>query len=223
LPRELELTDRGVIRLRLKLSADADGRCAVEQLGDSPWSGVKLRPRALVTTMYCRLVLADLFLHGIGGAKYDQLTDLLIRRFFRREPPAFLTLTATVLLPLELEPVDEADLRRVDRLLRELRFQPERHAPPSEAASRLAAAKQRWIETAPPRDQRRQRHRQIELVNQALQPLVAQRREQLLAERRLLASALRKKSVFASREYSFCLFPQETLQPLLLELLAEEP
>ena len=49
--------------------------------------GLRLRPRALVTTMYARLMLADLFLHGIGGAKYDQLTDLIIRQFFDVQPP----------------------------------------------------------------------------------------------------------------------------------------
>ena len=48
--------------------------------------------------MYARLVLSDLFLHGIGGAKYDQLTDLIIARFFGLQPPGFVTLSATVLL-----------------------------------------------------------------------------------------------------------------------------
>ena len=49
--------------------------------------------------MYARLFLADLFIHGIGGAKYDELTDELMRRFFKIEPPEFLTLTGTLLLP----------------------------------------------------------------------------------------------------------------------------
>ena len=37
--------------------------------------GIKLRTRALTTTLFARLVLSDMFLHGIGGAKYDQVTD----------------------------------------------------------------------------------------------------------------------------------------------------
>jgi hypothetical protein len=40
--------------------------------------GCKVRPRALTTTMFARLFLADLFIHGIGGGKYDELTDALI-------------------------------------------------------------------------------------------------------------------------------------------------
>jgi hypothetical protein len=184
---------------------------------------VKLRPRALITTMYARLALSDLFLHGIGGAKYDQLTDLLISRFFGCEPPTFLTLTATALLPLELEPVEETDLRRVDRLLRELRYHPEKHAPPSEQANRLAAAKRRWIEASLPRGLRLERHCSIKRINEEFQPFLAARREELQRRRRELESALRSKTILASREYSFCLFPRETLPGLLLELLAEEP
>ena len=51
-----------------------------------------IRPRALATTMFSRLFASDLFLHGIGGAKYDQLNDEIMRRFFGiAVPPAFMT------------------------------------------------------------------------------------------------------------------------------------
>ena len=44
--------------------------------------GVCLRPRALLTTMYTRVIISDAFIHGIGGGKYDQLTDAIIQEFF---------------------------------------------------------------------------------------------------------------------------------------------
>ena len=62
--------------------------------------GVRLRTRALTTTMFCRFMLGDLFLHGIGGAKYDELGDEIARRFFRIEPPSFLTVSMTLWLGL---------------------------------------------------------------------------------------------------------------------------
>src|SRR5262249_37449043 len=52
--------------------------------------GIKVRPRALTNTLFARLFLADLFVHGLGGGKYDELTDAIIRRFHGIEPPAFL-------------------------------------------------------------------------------------------------------------------------------------
>ena len=61
----------------------------MEQLGEAHTEGVRLRPRALITTMFARLVLSDIFIHGIGGAKYDQVTDAIVRRFFAVEPPEY--------------------------------------------------------------------------------------------------------------------------------------
>jgi len=53
-----------------------------------------------LTTLFARLCLAEAFLHGLGGGLYDRLTDDIIRRFFGVEPPGFVILTATCLLPL---------------------------------------------------------------------------------------------------------------------------
>jgi hypothetical protein len=58
-----------------------------------------LAPRALTLTLFFRLFLADQFVHGIGGGRYDQVTDDLIARFFRIDPPCFAVTTATLYFP----------------------------------------------------------------------------------------------------------------------------
>ena len=60
---------------------------------------LRLAPRALTTTLVARLLLADQFVHGIGGARYDQVTDKLIARHFGLEPPRFAVTTATLHFP----------------------------------------------------------------------------------------------------------------------------
>lgn len=62
-------------------------------------SRLRLAPRALTLTMFVRLCLVDLFVHGIGGGRYDQVTDRIIERHFGIEPPAFAVTTATLLFP----------------------------------------------------------------------------------------------------------------------------
>jgi hypothetical protein len=62
---------------------------------------VAMRPRALTSTLFMRLAISDLFLHGIGGGKYDQITDLIIERWCGIEPPKFAVATATLFLPIE--------------------------------------------------------------------------------------------------------------------------
>jgi hypothetical protein len=60
---------------------------------------LRLSPRALTLTTFLRLLLVDQFVHGIGGGRYDQVTDRLIERHFGLEPPRFAVTTATLYFP----------------------------------------------------------------------------------------------------------------------------
>ena len=79
---------------------NADGWDAAAKL--KSWlEGHRLRisPRALTLTAVLRLLLADQFVHGIGGGQYDQVLDELIWRHFKLEPPRFSVTTATLIFP----------------------------------------------------------------------------------------------------------------------------
>jgi hypothetical protein len=60
---------------------------------------MRLSPRALTLTMFFRLLIADQWVHGIGGGRYEQVNDRVIRRFFGIEAPAFSVTTATLYFP----------------------------------------------------------------------------------------------------------------------------
>jgi hypothetical protein len=211
---ELELTDRAAVRVRLS----GNQATAMEQLADLERRGIKLRTRALITTMFARLVLGDLFIHGIGGAKYDQVTDAIIRRFIGIEPPAYLTVTATLRLPIAHDRVTVDDLRLVDSHLRELEYHPERWlAETNGEAAALVAQKERWIATPQTIENGRERWHAIREVNASLQPHVESLRQKLHAERESLRQALRAEAVLSSREYAFCLYPERTLRDLVAQ------
>ena len=84
---------------RVALRRDGDVAAAAERLLDLSGGNVRHPLAGADYDALARLVLGDLFLHGIGGAKYDQLTDAMIARFFGLEPPGFMVLSATLLLP----------------------------------------------------------------------------------------------------------------------------
>ncbi len=218
----LELSDRGKLRFCLPAPGPSDGRL-LEAWQAARQRGLKVRPRALITTLFARMLLGDLFLHGIGGAKYDQLTDEISRRFFGCEPPAFATLTATALLPVPHPEVSDEDVRRVDACLRELQYHPERHAPDTEAARRLAEEKRGWISRPIPPALRPLRHKAVTRINQDFQPLVADLRQRMQQEREHLEEQRRLTALWSSREYAFCLFPEQSLCRLLLDLCATGP
>jgi hypothetical protein len=182
----------------------------------------KVRTRALTTTLFSRLFLGDLFIHGIGGAKYDELTDELIRRFYGQEPPGFLVLSGTWLLPLPRFPATAADCRRLRDLLRDVRWNPQRHLPPGVLPEALAWAeeKQRWIARPEAnRRYRRERFRALRSLTERLQPFLGEREASLRKDVAACAWQMRQNAVLGRRDYSFCLYPEAMLRRVFQRFL----
>ncbi|MEX2092877.1 MAG: hypothetical protein WD971_09380 [Pirellulales bacterium] len=214
----IELTDRHAQKILLTLSADRDAEVAAEQLAAAAARGIKLRTRALATTLFARLLVSDLFLHGIGGAKYDQVTDDVAQRFFGFSLPDHATASATLRLPVARATRRHDSVRAVRQQLRELAYHPERLLTQSGApATALAAVgeKTRWLATAKTPQNAGIRHQAISGANAALQPFVAPQRERLESEVVEIERRLAIDFILNSREYSFCLFPREHFERLL--------
>ena len=182
------------------------------QLNDQ---GVAIRPKALMTTMFSRLVLSDLFLHGIGGAKYDQLTDVIAKRFFSVNLPRFLTLTATMKLPTDVQLVGREDVVQIDQQLRELRYHPETLiSSPSKEALEMMEQKQKWTVGEHRDEKSREKHLAIESLNRQLGELAGLDVDAMLESRFETLARIRASQILDSREYSYCLFPESLIDEL---------
>ena len=123
-PGTLTLSDMETLRVELPISLDTAPSKWVDALSRMEEHAVRLRPRAIITTMVARLLVSDVFVHGIGGAAYDQLTDDIVRRLTGCDPPRYAVVSGTLRLPFDrLFPDDSgrdaaAELAEVHRLLR---------------------------------------------------------------------------------------------------------
>jgi hypothetical protein len=183
--------------------------------------GLKVRSRALTTTLFARLLLADLFVHGIGGGKYDELTDELMRAFFGVEAPGFLVLSGTLWLPLPAFSVGPEDRRRLIRQLRELLYQPERHLS-AELQAVLAEPirqKAQWIAQEPADHAgRRRRFAALRGLNEQLGAPLAGEAERTRGELQRTVEHLQANAVLRRRDYSFCLYPEAVLRPFCMQM-----
>lgn len=221
LPRAMELRIGGEDEpiMELPLAVDREACCAVEQLMNLPARGVRLRTRALTTTMFARYLLGDLFLHGIGGAKYDELGDEISGRFLGFEPPAYLTTSMTLWLGVGEDPTATRErLAATGRAIRDLSYNCERFIdmPPTAEAARWIDAKRAAI--AGPVEshaQRRARFQEIRRCNAALERLVESRREEIERERARLAAGIERNTLARSREYSIVLHSQRRIRAAL--------
>jgi hypothetical protein len=185
-----------------------DGRPSI---GDR--AGWKLRPRALTLTLFVRLCLADHFIHGIGGAKYDEVTDDIMRRFFGIEPPTYSVVSATLRLPLPRFEATEFDLYEAERRLRDLEWNPQKFPATRERFPELVAAKARLIAEEPKSTpERRQWFRRLQEVTRQMGAGLENEIEAVEHSVEQIRAELSENAILGSREYAWPLFPREMLQ-----------
>lgn len=231
------------IFVRDEVLIDVDPAGLLDELRNLRRAG-KLRTRALTTTLFARLFLSDLFVHGIGGAKYDEMTDRLLSQFFGVAPPGFLVLTATLHLPLPESGLEEASPGIWKQRLRTLQFNSERVVDRSQDSAwkqlrqrkrelieqRQQAPKRQWTaesdvsdqmnrqQLAAGRRERRQQHFELKRVREQLELLAAREIEQARTALQQAEHTEQAKQVLKSREYAGALFPEATVAALLAQL-----
>jgi hypothetical protein len=183
-------------------------------------AGWRIRPRALTLTLFVRLCLADAFIHGIGGGKYDQVTDGIIRRYFHIAPPAYAVVSATLRLPLKRFPATAADLHRAERHMRDVEWNPQRFPGALAGRPELVADRVETARTDPAdRAARKERFRRLQRLTRELRPAVAGEREAATRRLERVRAELAANAVLTSREYAWPLFPEATLRAYFTRLL----
>jgi hypothetical protein len=138
-----------------------------------------LRPRALALSAFMRLFLADIFIHGIGGAKYDEVTEGWIEHWLGIPVGPMMCVTSTLRLPLSRTCASSISPREARVVFRDARFNPQRH-----------------FELSPPQ---RQRFEQLVTAGQELKE--DYRRPQGLATDRAELRAARRRNFNALKEW----------------------
>lgn len=192
----------------------------VSPLGDvGRW---RLRPRALVLTLWARLFLADLFIHGIGGAKYDRICDRLIAEFFHIPPPPFACVSATLRLDLPRTGTTPEAIRATQRELRDRRWNPQRYVTSIPEVAPLLGERNRAVGFAHAlREQNADRHARrqaFEAIRDANRTLFATAADSYAKARQSLVARLdewEQDRIALGREHFFALFDRRKLGRLL--------
>ncbi len=176
-------------------------------------SAARPAPKALSLTLFSRLLVADLFIHGVGGGRYDQVTDDVIERYFGIEPPAFVVASLTMYLPLGARMVRDEEVEALSMALNRLKHNPDQmraevefdSADEHAAASRLAAEKTDLVAAiAATGADKKALGLRIRAVNEELAGLFEPYRRQLAAELEQLMGMKAVSEVLTDRTYPFC-------------------
>lgn len=200
-------------------------------------SGLAIRPKAVALTLFLRLFACDLFVHGVGGGRYDHITDGVMQEWLGVEPPVYAVVSAHLPLvlsqavaqrfgpdqrlgpPQALERTNET-IARLRRNLRDLTYNPQRFAHQASGCEELAAEKEELIQAInQPGAPKRALTRRIEAVNAQLAgKLEAVRKEwQTLLEQ--AQDRRQQLEVAVARDYPYFLYEPPQLWQAWLETL----
>ncbi len=191
--------------------------------GPEVLSAVAVRPRALTLTAFTRLCVADLFIHGVGGGRYDRLTDAVIREYIGIEPPAYAVVSATLHLPLDAHDAG-AERQALQRRLLELQHNPDRAlTQPTPDQQKLIDEKWRLIAQLDggqlTRRERREATQRIRVINEDLARTLGTERDEV--ERRLADLERDTDNIAAAtyRGYPYCFFPPDAVGAVIERML----
>jgi hypothetical protein len=199
------------------LVVDGQALCELADCASAPdavfASALVPAPKALMLTLFARLFVADFFIHGVGGGRYDQVTDDVIRRYFGVEPPAFAVASMTMYLPLGARIVTDAEVDEASQALNRMRHNPDQSLDQVEfdssgersRAQRLADEKARLVtEIAAHGADKKTIGKSIREVNDELGHLMEPYRRQLQEALDELLQMQEASEVLTDRTYPFC-------------------
>ena len=188
--------------------------------------GLKIRPKALLLTLYNRLFISDLFIHGLGGAKYDLVTDEIIREFFKVEPPHFLVISCTLHLNFKSSPAaSDFKISALKKKIRDLEFNPQRYINELPLTKKekikireLAEKKTELIkkikEILSPVEKRKISE-EIKAINNFIVEKIIPLKYELNKKIEKEEEKMKQAKVYTFREFPYCFFSAKTLRNLL--------
>ena len=222
-----ELRDQTSLIAQLPLADNVSLNRVVETLNQLSVRGIRLRTRALTTTLFARVCLADLFVHGIGGAKYDSMTDQLCERLFGLRAPQFLTVSATLYLPLGGPfAATKLQLHEINQRIRDLKYNPDRHLSDPAPLAELIQEKTDLLAAAQQlRDSRQLKghltsalHQRLAEIRAEIQTHTSDQGFAYESQRSTIQSQLSGNELLKNREFSFALYPEELVREFLVPL-----
>lgn len=199
------------------LVVDGEVVCELRDWAEAPGavlaSALAPAPKALALTFFTRLLVADFFIHGVGGGRYDQVTDDVIRRYLRVEPPAFAVASLTMYLPLGARIVKDEEIEAVSMALNRLKHNPdqildevdfdtvEEHARAVSLGEEKAAL---VVSIASPDADKKALGTRIRQVNDELAAMLEPYRRQLTGELDQLRQLKKASEILTDRTYPFC-------------------
>jgi hypothetical protein len=168
-----------------------------------PFSNKNLySPRAITNTMFIRLFVCDLFIHGKGGGRYELISDKIIQNFFEIEAAPYYIASATQHIPFnENLEISEYSMNDINKILRDITFSPEKFIDPNHPLVKEKKSLQDRFKF--PNEDKKKLNALISDINNNLSNLVSDKKGIFESLRDRLPLLEQTKECFQTRTYPF--------------------
>ncbi len=135
---------------------------------------INLRPKAVLLTLFFRLFFADIFIHGISGAKYDEITDGIMEKYYEIKPPHYIATSLTLFPDLPIDRVQINDVENLKTIIRNIKLKPEIFEDKvvgqeaKEKFNKLTEEKKKLFRQTPSKKEKKDHYRKLKTVTEEL-------------------------------------------------------
>lgn len=159
-------------------------------------------PKAVTLTMFMRLFITDFFIHGKGGGRYEEVSEHIIKEFFKIEAAPYEVASATMNLnKTKWFSVPDIDEKELELKLRDSVYSPEKFLDHSHPL--VLQKKELQSKFKNPDSDKKELHKQISALNEAMANLILPEKEKLEVTRSQLPIIQHTNQVFQSRTLPF--------------------
>lgn len=159
-------------------------------------------PKAVTLTMFMRLFLADFFIHGKGGGRYEEVSEHIIKDFFHMEASPYEVASATMHLTKTNYFIQtNIDEKELDAKLRDAVYSPDKFLDSSNPL--VIQKKELQSRFKDSNSDKKELHKEISKINEELSKLVLPEKEKLESLKQILPVIQHTNQVFQSRTLPF--------------------
>jgi len=171
-------------------------------------ASLRIRPRAVCLTLFLRLFVADLFVHGVGGGNYDRVTDRIIQAHYGASAPAYVVCSRTKFPPSDRTVALERRAAELRQRLRQMEHNPEKFAtngdPLAEEALRILLSESGPKPSA-------EQHSRLRDTRRTLLKRIKPKMELVRNELAEVEDVLRREAALHRRDFPYFLYPRSEL------------
>ena len=167
-------------------------------------------PKAVTLTMFMRLFMTDFFIHGKGGGRYEEVSEHIIKEFFKIEAAPYEVASATMHLnKTEWFPVPDIDEKELELKLRDAVYSPEKFLDHSNPL--VIQKKELQSKFKNPDSDKKELHKEISSLNDQMAKLILPEKEKLEQTKSQLPIIQHTNMIFQSRTLPFYYYNMDEL------------